>query len=128
MFLGKHLLRPSGNTKADKKKTSNAYSSARHKAREQERDAEGEKNRPRRTCRHLYRLSWTAFRSAVIHQKSPSDQVNDRKNHYPHCIHEVPIKSDDSKPLTLPRVNPTTQREDEGRCKKKQPDYDVGSV
>ena len=128
VFLGKALLRPPGDTTTDKKKTCNADSDVRHKAREEKRDAEGDKYRPRRTCRHLYGLSLTLFRSAVIHHKSPSDQVNDRKHHDPHCIHEVPIKGDDSKPLTLPRVNPTEKREDEGRGKEKQPDYDVGGV
>ena len=128
VFLGKALLRPPGDAKADKKKPCNAYSNARHKAREQERDSEGEKYRPRRACRHLYRLSLTLFRSTVIHHKSPSDQVDDCKHHDPHCVHEVPIKGDNSKPLTLPRVNPTKQREDEGRGKKKEPDYDVGGV
>lgn len=128
VFLGKTLLRPPDDATGDQKKTCNADSNTCHKTREQERDAEGEKNRPCRACRHLYRLSLTLFRSAVIHHKSPSDQVNDRKHHDPHCIHEMPIKGDDSKPLTLPRVNPTKQREDEGRGKKKQPDYDVGGV
>ncbi len=128
VFFGKDLLCPSGNATADKKKSCNTYSNARHKTCEAECDAEREKNRPGRTCRHLNRLSLTLFRSAVIHHKSPSDQVNDCKHHDPHCIHEVPIEGDDSKPVTLPRVNPTKQREDEGRGKEKQPDYDVGGV
>ena len=128
VFLGKALLRPPGDATADKKKPCNADSNARYKTREEEGDAEGEKYRPRRACRHPYRLSLTLFRSAVLHHKSPSDQVNDCKHHDPHCIHEVPIEGDDSKSLTLPRVNPTKQREDEGRGKKKQPDYDVGGV
>ena len=128
VLLGKALLGPPGDAAADKKKPRHAYSNARHKAREQERDAEGEKYRPRCACRHLYWLSLTSFRSAVTHYKSPSDQVNDCKHHDPHSIHKVPIKGDDSKALTLPRVNPTKQREDEGRGKKKQPDYDVGGV
>ena len=128
VFLGKALLRPPGDATGDQKKTCNADPNARHKAREQERDAEGEKYRPRRACRHLYRLSLTLFRSAVIHHKSPSDQVNYCKHHDPHSIHEVPIEGDDSKPLTLTRVNPPEKREDEGRGKEKQPDYDVGGV
>ena len=128
VFLGKDLLCPSSNATADKKKTCNTDSNTRHKAREGERDAEGEKNRPRRTCRHLNRLSLTLFHSAVIHHKSPSDQVNDCKHHDPHGIHEVPIKSNNSEALTLPRVNPAEKREDEDRSKEKQPHHDMGCV
>src|SRR5450432_3584372 len=106
MLLGKHLLRPADNATADKDQACNADSKTRHKAREREHDAEGEKNGPRRTCRHLYGLSLVLFRSAVIHRKSPTDQVNDCKHHDPHCIHEVPIKGDNSEALTMPRVNP----------------------
>ncbi len=124
VFLGKALLRPPGDATADKKKPCNADSNARYKTREEERDAEGEKYRPRRACRHPYRLSLTLF----IHDKSPSDQVYDCKHHDPHGIHEVPIKSNNSEALTLPRVNPAEKREDEDRGKKKQPDYDVGGV
>src|SRR5580704_8045097 len=100
MFFGKALLPPPGNPTADKKKPCNADSNIRHKARERERDTEGEKYRPRRACRHFYRLSLTLFRSAVIPHKSPSDQVNDCKHHDPHRIHKVPIKSDSSEALT----------------------------
>jgi len=102
VFLGKDLLCPSGNATADKNKTCDTYSNARYKTCEAECDAEREKNRPRRTCRHLNRLSSTLFCSAVIHHKSPSDQVNDCKHHDPHCIHKVPIKGDNSEALTLP--------------------------
>ena len=105
VFLGKDLLYPSNYATADKDKACNADSNVRHKTCEAECDAEREKNRPRRTCRHLNRLSWTLFRSAVIHHKSPSDQVNDCKHHDPHCVYEVPIKGDNSEALTLPRVN-----------------------
>src|ERR1700722_20807596 len=105
VFLGKALLRPPGDTTADQQKTCNADSNTRHKAREQECDAEGEKNRPCRACRHLYRLSLTLFRSAVIHHKSPSDQVNDCKHHDPHRIYKVPIEGDNAEALTLPRVD-----------------------
>lgn len=128
VLLGKTLLRPSGNTKADKKKTSKAYSYACYQAREEERDTESEKYWPRRTCRHLYGLSLALFRSAVIHHKSPSNQINDCKHYDPHRIHEVPIKGDYAKAFTLPRVNPTEEREGEDRSEKKQPDHDMGSV
>jgi hypothetical protein len=128
MLLGKALLRPPGDTTADEKKSCNANAHVRHKAREEERDAEGEKNRPGRTCRHLYGLSLTLFRTAVIHHNSPSNQVNDCKHHDPHRIHEVPIKGDYAKTFTLPRVNPTEQRKDEDRSKEKQPDHDVRGV
>ena len=124
MFLGKHLLRPSRNAAADKKKTCNAYSNACHKTCEAECDAEGEKNRPRRTGWHFNRFSLTLS----IHHKSPSDQVNDCKHHDPHRIHKVPIKGDNAEAFTLPRVNPTEEREDEDRGKKKQSDHDVGCV
>ena len=109
VFLGKTLLRPTGNATKDKNKTCNAYSNARYQAREEERDAEGEKYRPRRTCRHLYGLSLTLFRAAVIHHESPSNQVNDCKHHDPHCIDEVPIEGDHAKAFALPQVNPTEQ-------------------
>ena len=128
VFLGKALFRPPGDTTADKKKTCNPHPNAGHKACEQERDAESEKYRPRRARRHLYRLSLTLLRSVVIHHDSPSDQVNNCKHHDPHCIDEVPIEGDDSKPFTLPRVNPTKQREDEDRGEKKHPHHDVGGV
>jgi len=127
-FLGKALLRPSGNPTADKSEPCNADSNICHKAREAERDAEGEKNGPRRTCRHLYGLSLILVRSDVIHHKSPPNQVNDCKHHDPHRIHKVPIKGNNSEALTLPRVNPTEQREDEDRGKKKHPHHDMGCV
>jgi hypothetical protein len=128
VFFGKDLLRPSGNATADKKKACNTYSNVRHKACEAQGDAEGEKNGPCGACRHLYRLSLTLFRAAVIHHKSPSNQVNDCKHHDPHCIHKVPIKGDHTEAFTLPRVNPTKQRKDENRSEKKQPDNDMGCV
>jgi len=102
VFLGKDLLCPSGNATADKDKACNADSNACHKACKAEGDAEGEKNGPRRTCRHLYGLSLILFRSAVIHHKSPPDQVNNCKYHDPHGIYEVPIKGDNTEALTLP--------------------------
>ena len=117
MFLGKHLPRPAGNATADQDKACNADSNTRHKTCEAECDAECEGNGPRRTCRYLDGLSLILFRSVVIHHESPSDQVNDCKHHDPHCIHKVPIKGNNSEPLTLPRVNPTAQREDEDRSK-----------
>ena len=128
MLLGKALLRPASDTTANKKKSCNANSPARYKAREEERDAEGKKYRPRRACRHFYWLSLPFFRSAIIHRKSPSDQVNDCKHHDPHPIHEVPIKSDHTKAFTLSRVNPTEQRKNEDRREEKQPHHDVGRV
>jgi hypothetical protein len=128
VFFGKDLLCPSGNATADKKKSCNTYSNARHKTCEAECDAEREKKGPRSTCRHFDGLSLILFCSAVTHYKSPSDQVNDCKHHDPHCIHKVPIEGDNSEAFTLPRVNPTEQREDEDRGKKRQPDYDVGRV
>ena len=73
VFLGKDLSCPSGNAKANKKKTCKAYSNTRHKAREAKRDSESEKDRPCRTCRHLNRLSLTAFPFGVIDHGSPSD-------------------------------------------------------
>ena len=102
VFLGKALLRPPGDAIADKDKACNADSNTRHKTCEGERDTEGEKNGPCRTCRRLYGLSLILFRSAVIHHKSPSDQVNDCKHHDPHGIHKVPIKGDNAEALTLP--------------------------
>ena len=102
MLLGKALLRPAADTAADKNKTCKTDSSARYKAREEERDAEGEKYRPCRTCRHLYEFSLTLFRAVVIHRKSPSNQINDCKHHDPHCIHEVPIKCDHAEAFALP--------------------------
>jgi len=128
VFFGKALLRPAADATADKNKTCKTDSNARYKAREEERDAEGEKYRPCRTCWHLYRLSFTLFRAAVIHHKSPSNQVNDCKHHDPHCIHEVPIKGDHAEAFALPRVNPTEQRKDEDRSEKKHPDHDMGCV
>ena len=110
-LLGKALLRPARDTRADKKKTGNAYSYARYQTREEERDPESKKYRPRRAGRHRYGLSLTLFRSAVIHHKSPSNQVNDCKHHDPHCIHEVPIEGDHAEAFTLPRVNPTKKRD-----------------
>jgi len=101
MFYRKYLSRPTGNTAANKDKARNADSNAGYKARETERDAERKENRPRRTGRHLNDLSSVLFHPAVIHHKSPSDQVNDCKHHDPHCIHKVPIKSDHSEALTL---------------------------
>src|SRR5882762_1650465 len=103
MFFGKALLCPPDETTADKKKTRNADSNACYQAREEERDAESEEYRPCRACRHLYRLSLTLFRAVGIHHKSPSNQVNNRKHHDPHCVHEMPIKSDHAEALALPR-------------------------
>ena len=40
----------------------------------------------------------------------------------------MPIKGDDAEALTLPRVDPTEERKDEDRGKKKQSHYDVGRV
>ena len=128
MLLGKALLRPSGDTTADKKKPCNANAHVRYKAREEERDAEGEKYWPRRTCWHLDGLSLTVFRAAVMHHKSPSDQVNDCKHHDPHRIHEVPIKGNHAEAFALPRVNPTEQRKDEDRSEKKHPDHDMSCM
>ena len=128
MFHGEHLPRPSGNPAADKSEACNPYSSARHKACEAQSDAEGEKDGPRRTCRHLNGLSLTLFHSAVIHYKSPSNQVNDCKHHDPHCIDEVPIKGDHTEAFTLSRVNPAEKRKDEDRGKEKHSDYDMGGV
>ena len=119
MLFGQNLLCPPRDATANKKKTRNPDSDACHKARKEERNAKGEKYRPCRACWHLYEVSLALFRSAVIHHKSPSDQVNDCKHHDPHCIHEVPIESNDSKPLALPRVNPTEKRKDEDRGKEK---------
>jgi len=128
VFLGKALLRPTAYTTADKKKTCKTDSNARYKAREEERDTEGEKYRPCRICRHLYGLSLALFCAFVIHHESPSNQVNDCKHHDPHCIHEVPIKSDYAEAFALPRVNPTEQRKDEDRGEKKHPNHDMGCV
>jgi len=109
VLLGKDLLCPADDTTADKKKTRETDSDIRHKACERERDTEGEKNRPRRACRHLNNLCLALFSYAVIHHKSPSDQVNDCKHHDPHCIHEVPIQGDYAETFTLSRINPTEQ-------------------
>ena len=47
------------------------------------------------------------------HSHSPPDDVDDREHHDPHAVYEVPIKSNYAKTFTLPRVDPTEQREDE---------------
>ena len=128
MLLGEALLRPSGNPTTDEKKTCNADSNARHKACKEERDAEGEKYRPRRACWHLYGVSLTLFRAAVVHHESPSNQINDCKHHDPYRIHEMPIKGDHTEAFALPRVDPTEQRKDKDRGKKKHTDHDMGCV
>jgi hypothetical protein len=128
MFLGKALLRPASDATEDKNKACDPYSSACHKTCEAQSDAKGEKNGPCRTCWHLYWLSLTLFRAAVIHHKSPSNQVNDCEHHDPHSINEVPIKGDHAEAFTLPRVNPTEERKEEDRSKKKQPDHNMGCV
>jgi hypothetical protein len=115
VFLGKDLPRPSPYPTADKNKACKAHSRTRYQTRKTKRDAEGEEDRPRRASRHLNGLSLAAFRSVVIHNMSPSDQVHDCKDHDPHCIYEVPIKSNHAKAFTVPRIDPTEQREDQGR-------------
>ena len=127
-FLGKALLCPAADTKANKQKSCNANFSARYKACEEESDTKGKKYRPRCARRHFYRLSLCFFRSAIIHHKSPSDQVDDCKHDNPHRIHEVPIKGDHAKAFTLSRVNPAEQRKNKDRREEKQPDYYVGRV
>src|ERR1700678_4464380 len=128
MLLGKTLLRPATDATTDKKKSCNANSPARYKAREEERDAEGKKYRPRRACRHFYWLCLPLFRSAIIHHKSPSDQVNNCEHDDPYCIHEMPIEGDHTKAFALSRVHPTAQRKDEDRSKEKQSNHNVGGV
>ena len=128
MLLGKALLRPAADTTADKKKTCKTNSNAGYKTREEERDAESKKYRPRRACWHLYGLSLSLFRAAAIHHKSPSNQVNDREHYDPHCIHKVPIKGDHTETFALPRVNPTEQRKGEDRNEKKHSNHDMGRV
>ena len=109
MLLGKTLLRPATDATTNKKKSCNAHPNACNKTCEAECDAEGEKYRPRRACRHLYGFSLNLFCAAVTHHESPSNQVNDCEHHDPHCIHEVPIKGEHTETFTLSRVNPTEQ-------------------
>ena len=115
VLLGKDLPRPSPYAAADKNKARKADSRTCYQARKTKRDPEGEEDRPRRAGRHLDGLSRALFLIPNIHHDSPSDEVHDCKHHDPHRIYEVPIKSNYAKAFTLPRIDPTEQREDEGR-------------
>jgi len=116
VLIGKDLPRPSPYAAADKNKARKANSRTRYKARKTKRDPEGEENRPRRACRHFDGFSWALFRIPNIDHDSPSDEVHDSKHDDPHRIYEVPIKSNYAKAFTLPRIDPTEQREDECRA------------
>ena len=115
VLIGKDLPRPSPYAAADKNKARKADSRTCYQSRKTKRDPEGEEDRPRRASRHLDRLSWALFRIPNIHHDSPPDEVHDCKDHDPHCIYEVPIKSDYAKALALPRIDPPEQGEDECR-------------
>jgi len=115
LLLRKDLPCPSPYATTDKNKARNADSRTRYQARKTKRDAEGEKDGPRRASWHLNGLSLAALRSVVIHHTSPSDQVHDCKDHDPHCIYEVPIESNHAKAVTVSRIDPTEQREEQSR-------------
>ena len=115
MLIRKDLPRPSAYAAADKSKARKANSRTGYQACKTERDPEGEKDRPRRAGRHLDVLSWALFRIPNIHHVSPSDEVNDCKDHDPNCVYEVPIKSNHAKAFTLPRIDPTEHGENECR-------------
>jgi hypothetical protein len=112
VFFGKDLPRPSAYTAADKNKACKTDSRTGYQARKTERDPEGEKDRPRRAGRHLYRLSSALFRIPNIHHVSPPDEVHDCKDDDPNRIYEVPIKGNHPKAFALPRIDPTEERED----------------
>ena len=115
MLFWKDLPRPSPYAATNKNKARKADSRTCYQAREAKCDPEGEEDRPRRASRHLDGLSWALFRIPNVHHDSPPDEVHDCKDHDPHRIYEVPIKSNYSKTFTLPRIDPTEQREDECR-------------
>ena len=115
VLIGKDLPRPSPYAAADKNKARKADSRTCYQARKAKRDPEGEQDRPRRASRHLDGLSRALFLIPNIHHDSPSDEVHDCKHYDPHTIYEVPIKSNYAKAFTLPRIDPTEQREDECR-------------
>ena len=114
VLIGKELPRPSAYAAADKYKACKANSRTCYQARKAKCHTEGEQDRPCRASRHLDGFSRTLLISN-IHRHSPPDEVHDRKNHDPHTIYEVPIKSDYAKAFALPRIDPTEQREDQCR-------------
>ena len=115
VLIGKDLPRPSSYAAKDKNKARKANSRTCYQARKTKRDPEGEEDRPRRTGRHLDRLSRALFLIQHIHYHSPPDEVHNRKHYDPHTVYEVPIESNYAKAFTLPRIDPTEQREDECR-------------
>jgi len=115
VLLRKDLPRPTLYATADKNKARKADSRTRYQARKTKRHAEGEEDRPRRASRHLNGFSLAAICFVVIHHTSPSDQVHDCKDHDPHPIYEVPIKSNHAKAFTVSRIDPTEQGEDQSR-------------
>ena len=116
VLLGQDLARPSVNAAAYKNKTRKTDSRTCYQARKAKRDPEGKDDWPRRTRWHFDWLSWALLCALIIHHDSPSDEVHDRKHHDPHCIYEMPIKSNYAKAFALPRIDPTEQREDESRA------------
>lgn len=106
VFFGKDLAGPTTYAAADQNKARKANSRTRYKARKTKRDPEGEQDWPRRAGRHLDGFSWAPFLIPNIHYDSPPNEVHDCKDHDPHAIYEVPIKSNYAEALTLPRVNP----------------------
>lgn len=112
-LIRKYLPRPAPQAAAHKNKPRHADPCTCYQAREAKRDSEGEENRPRRTRRHLDRLSWALLRIPHYGHDSPSDEVHNRKHHRPHGIYEVPIKRNCTKAFTLPRIDPAAQREDQ---------------
>jgi hypothetical protein len=113
VLVGKDLVRPSAYAKTDKNKPRNADSGTCYQAREAKRDPKGEEDRPRSARRHLDRLTSALFRTQIIHHDSPSDEVHDCKDHDPHTVYKVPIKSNYAEAFTLPGIDPTEQGEDE---------------
>jgi hypothetical protein len=115
VLMGKGLPRPSPYAAADKNKACKADSRTCHQACKAKCDPKGKEDRPRRVSRHLDGLSWALFFVPNIHHHSPPDEVHDCKHQDPDAIDEVPIKSDYAKALTLPRIDPAEQRENECR-------------
>jgi hypothetical protein len=115
VLIGKDLPRPSPYTAADKNKARKPDARTCYQAGETKRHTEGEEDRPRRASRHLDGLSRALFCIPDIHHDSPSDEIHNREHHDPHTVYEVPIKSNYAETFTLPRIDPTKEREDECR-------------